>query len=117
MIMSTELLSRLFPVRAMVANEKTAPLPLCRNARLIYGRSSLRWLLLLSISATTVTVNRVLYNTQAFIAADDALGCGFAPPDFYRGLEEEAWELEEELARLRGYRDANAMMMDTRGLA
>ena len=54
---------------------------------------------------------------EAFIAADDALGCGFVPPDFYRELEEEAWELEEQLARLRGYRDANAMMMDTWGLA
>ena len=60
---------------------------------------------------------RKIDDIQNFIAADDVLGCGFAPPDFYRGLEEEAWELEEELARLRGYRDANAMMMDTRGLA
>ena len=60
---------------------------------------------------------RKIDDIQNFIAADDALGCGFAPADFYRGLEEEAWELEEQLARLRGYRDANAMMMDTRGLA
>ena len=53
---------------------------------------------------------RRIDDIQNFIAADDALGCGFAPPDFYRGLEQEAWALEEQLARLRGYRDANAML-------
>ena len=53
---------------------------------------------------------------EAFIAADSALGCGYAPAGFYSQLEEEAWKLEEELARLMHYPDAMAMMMDARGV-
>ncbi len=56
-----------------------------------------------------------LYEIEAFIAADSQLGCGFAPADFYRPLEQEAWELQEQLARLSHYPNAIAMMMDCRG--
>ena len=52
---------------------------------------------------------------HAFIEADSQLGCGFAPADFYAPLEEEAWELREELARLSHYGSAMEMMMDERG--
>ena len=52
----------------------------------------------------------------AFIEADNELGCGFAPAGFYTPLEKEAGRLEEELARLRHYPDAMAMMMDSRGV-
>ena len=52
---------------------------------------------------------------ENFIAADEALGCGFAPAGFYDPLEKQAWDLREELARLSGYSNAMEMMMDTRG--
>ena len=52
---------------------------------------------------------------ENFIAADEALGCGFAPAGFYDPLEKQAWDLREELARLSGYENAMQMMMDTRG--
>ena len=40
-----------------------------------------------------------------FILADEALGCGMAPPDFYRPLYQEIERLAEELAHLRGFKD------------
>lgn len=52
-----------------------------------------------------------------FIAADEELGCGFAPAGFYAPLEAQADALYEELAHLRHYPDAMAMMMDPRGCA
>lgn len=60
---------------------------------------------------------RKIDEIENFIAADDALGCGFAPAGFYEPLEREAWGLRDELARLSGYRDAMEMMYDTRGCA
>ena len=50
-----------------------------------------------------------------FIAADEELGCGFAPAGFYEPLEQKAYELEELLAHLRGYSSVMEMMMDSRG--
>lgn len=50
----------------------------------------------------------------AFIQADEALGCGFAPAGFYEPLERQINELEEKLAHIRGYKDSMEMMMDTR---
>ena len=52
---------------------------------------------------------------ENFIAADEELGCGFAPAGFYEPLEQEAWNLREELARLMHYDNAMEMMMDPRG--
>ena len=52
---------------------------------------------------------------ENFIAADSALGCGFAPADFYRPLEEEAYRLQEELAHLSHYSTVEEMIYDTRG--
>lgn len=51
---------------------------------------------------------------ERFIEVDEQLGCGFAPTDFYRPLEEKAWELREELAHLSHYKNAMEMMYDTR---
>ena len=50
------------------------------------------------------------------IAADEELGCGFAPPDAYREMEKEIWKLREEPARLSHYGSAEEMMYDTRGV-
>ena len=52
---------------------------------------------------------------EAFISADSALGAGFAPADFYRPLEEEAYRLQEELAHLSHYSTVEEMIYDTRG--
>ena len=52
---------------------------------------------------------------ERFIEVDTQLGCGFAPADFYAPLEQQIWDLQEELARLSHYPDAMAMLMDTRG--
>ncbi len=58
---------------------------------------------------------RKIDEIEAFIAADEELGCGFAPAGFYTPLEEKAHRLYEELAILRHYRDGMEMMMDMRG--
>ncbi len=54
---------------------------------------------------------------ERFIEADEELGCGFAPADFYEPLEQKAWELREKLAHLSHYKDAMEMMYDPRGLS
>ena len=58
---------------------------------------------------------RKIDEIENFIAADSALGCGFAPADFYRPLEEEAYSLQEELAHLSHYDSVESMIYDTRG--
>ena len=58
---------------------------------------------------------RKIDEIENFIAADSALGCGFAPADFYRPLEEEAYRLNEELAHLSHYDSVESMIYDTRG--
>lgn len=60
-------------------------------------------------------IMRRIDEIENFIAADEQLGCGFAPVNFYEPLEREAWDLREELARLMHYDNAMEMMMDTRG--
>lgn len=42
-----------------------------------------------------------------FIAADQELGCGFAPDDFYTPIYKVIDGLRDQLARLRGYKDAD----------
>ena len=54
---------------------------------------------------------------EAFIAVDDELGCGMAPPGAYDSLYEEENRLWEELAHLSHYPDAISMQMDPRGIA
>ena len=49
-----------------------------------------------------------------WIAVDDELGCGFAPSDFYSPLYEQIYELEEQLAKLRHYANAEDMYLDRR---
>lgn len=53
---------------------------------------------------------------EAFIEADMALGCGFAPTDFYEPLEREIADLYEELAHIRHYKDGLEMQFDERGM-
>ena len=60
---------------------------------------------------------RKIDEIEAFIAADEELGCGFAPADFYAPLEEESGRLYEELAHLRHYESGMEMMMDSRGMS
>lgn len=52
---------------------------------------------------------------ENFIAADEELGCGFAPAGFYDPLYGEIYTLQEELARLSHYDSVEDMLYDTRG--
>ena len=52
---------------------------------------------------------------QMFIAADEALGCGFSPAGFYDELYEQMYALETELADLSHYASVEEMYMDERG--
>lgn len=47
---------------------------------------------------------------ENFIAADEELGCGFAPAGFYTPLYEQIDALWDEIARLRHYEDSIEMM-------
>lgn len=51
---------------------------------------------------------------EAFIHADEELGCGFAPAGFYDPLYEQIYALEGELARLSHYGSVEEMYMDDR---
>lgn len=51
-----------------------------------------------------------------WIAVDEEMGCGFAPPDFYNPLYEEIHKLEAELARLSHYNSVDEMYHDDRWL-
>ncbi len=52
---------------------------------------------------------------QTWIAVDEELGCGFAPPDAYAEMEREIYWLQGELARLQHYASVEDMLYDTRG--
>ncbi len=52
---------------------------------------------------------------QTWIAVDEELGCGFAPPNAYAGMEREIYRLQGELARLQHYASVEDMLYDTRG--
>ncbi len=49
-----------------------------------------------------------------WMAADEELGCGFAPPNAYAETEQEIYRLQEELAHLQHYANAEEMFYDTR---
>ena len=46
---------------------------------------------------------------ETWIEADEEMGCGFAPADFYTPLYKQIYELEEELAKLRHFNSAEEM--------
>ena len=52
---------------------------------------------------------------ETFIAVDEQLGCGFAPPHFYDPLYDQIHDLQEQLARLSHYGSVEEMLYDTRG--
>ena len=52
---------------------------------------------------------------EIWIAADEELGCGFAPPGAYDDLYKEIYQLQEELAQLMHYESAEEMFFDERG--
>ena len=58
---------------------------------------------------------RKIDEIEMFIAADEALGCGFAPTEFYDPLYEQIYGLQEQLARLSHYESVEEMLYDTRG--
>lgn len=47
---------------------------------------------------------------------DEELGCGMAPPGAYDKAYQEIAKLEEELAHLMHYENANEMYFDSRGM-
>ena len=52
---------------------------------------------------------------ETWIAVDNELGCGFAPPGAYDGMYKEIYRLQEKLAHLRHYKTVEDMMYDERG--
>ena len=60
---------------------------------------------------------RKIDEAERFIAVDMELGCGFAPADAYREIEEYIYGLQEELARLSHYESVEDMFYDPRGSA
>ena len=60
-------------------------------------------------------VLKKIWEIQDWIAADEKLGCGFAPPGAYDHLYDEIYELEEQLAKLMHYDSVEAMYHDERG--
>lgn len=61
-------------------------------------------------------IMRKMEEIENFIRVDEELGCGFAPAGFYDELEEQIWNLGEELARLSHYDSYMDYLMDDRGL-
>lgn len=57
---------------------------------------------------------RKIDEIEAFIHADEELGCGFAPAGFYDPLYEQIYALEGELAQLSHYGSVEEMYMDDR---
>lgn len=53
---------------------------------------------------------------QLEILVDEELGCGMAPAGAYDRAYIEISELEEQLARLMHYKNANEMFCDMRGM-
>ncbi len=51
---------------------------------------------------------------EEWIAADEEMGCGFAPASFYDLLYEEIHKLEEQLAKLMHYDSVLEMYHDNR---
>lgn len=61
-------------------------------------------------------IMRKMEEIENFIRVDEELGCGFAPAGFYDDLEEQIWNLGEELARLSHFDSYMDYLMDDRGL-
>ena len=52
---------------------------------------------------------------EIFIAADEELGCGFAPAEAYDSEYKKIYELQEQLAKLQHYGSVEEMVIDPRG--
>ena len=52
---------------------------------------------------------------ETWIAADEELGYGFAPPGAYDDVYKEIYQLQEKLAQLMHYESAEEMFFDERG--
>lgn len=52
---------------------------------------------------------------EQYIAAEEEMGCGFTPVDWFRPLEEQIWKIQEQLAKLRHYSSVEEMLWDNRG--
>lgn len=52
---------------------------------------------------------------ERYMAAEEEMGAGFTPADWFRPLEEKIWKLQEQLAELRHYSSVNEMLWDNRG--
>lgn len=61
-------------------------------------------------------IMRKMEEVENFILVDGELGCGFAPAGFYDELDEQIWNLGEELARLSHFDSYMDYLMDDRGL-
>jgi hypothetical protein len=61
-------------------------------------------------------IMRKMEEIENFIRVDGELGCGFAPAGFYDELDEQIWNLGEELARLSHFDSYMDYLMDDRGL-
>ena len=59
---------------------------------------------------------RKMNEIREFIEVDMQLGCGFAPANAYDSMEEQIWNLGEELARLSHFGSYMEYLMDDRGL-
>ena len=53
---------------------------------------------------------------REFIEVDRQLGCGCAPANAYAELEEQIWNLGEQLAKLSHFNSYMEYMMDERGM-
>ena len=52
---------------------------------------------------------------ETWIAIDEEMGCGFAPPGAYDDMYKEIYQLQEKLAQLRHYKSVEEMLYDERG--
>ena len=61
-------------------------------------------------------IMRKMNEIREFIEVDMQLGCGFAPANAYDSMEDQIWNLGEELARLSHYDSYLDYLMDDRCL-
>lgn len=52
---------------------------------------------------------------NGIIAAEEEMGCGFTPADWFKPLEEQIYKLQEQLAKLSHYNSVEEMLFDCRG--
>lgn len=52
---------------------------------------------------------------EMFMRAEEEMGCGFTPVDWFKPLEEQIYKLQEQLAKLSHYNSVEDMLYDNRG--